>query len=171
MNKQFIKNAYVRYSSSGICLIEDIIVKDFFGTHEAKKYFVLRPLSDKASTIYVPSDNENLMSKMSRVLTKDEVDSLIAESAKVGVEWVNDRKARRDYFDAILSRCEQTEYLRLISCLYLKRRELAEEGKKLTSSDEAVLKQAEKSIVNEFSFVLGIRTTQVSEYIRNKLEA
>lgn len=169
MKNIFVKNAHIKYASNGICLIEDIISKDFSGTHEPKEYFVLRPLSDFASTIFVPADNEVLLSKMSRILTKDEVDSLISDSANGGFEWIEDRKQRREHFDSVLSSCDQTEYLRLISCLYIKQRELNGEGKRLTSSDEAVLKQAEKSIENEFSFILDIPCAAVGEYIAKKL--
>jgi CarD family transcriptional regulator len=170
MTAQYKKGNYITYSNNGVCLIEDIKNMDFQFNSEQKKFYVLKPVSEPASTIFVPIDNDTLTSKIRYVLSKKEVDDLIVSMKEEEIPWIEDKNTRANYFQSIMQRCDQQELLRLISCLYLKRKQLAANKKNLLSSDESILKRAEDLIENEFSFVLNISTDQVGKYIREKLE-
>ena len=56
-----------------------------------------------------------------------------------------------------------------VGMLYLHKQELIAQGKKLASSDEAMLREAEKLTENEFAFVLGLNADEVGSYIRARL--
>ncbi len=164
------KGDYIRYSSSGVCLIEDIKKLDYTRSKNEQDFYVLKPVGASSSTIYVPVANENLTSKMRYILKKDEIDKLIQSVKKDEILWIEDRKARTENFKDILKRCDPQELLKLVSCIYLKKNEFADSGKKLTATDDSVLTQAEAMIENEFSFVLNLSGAQVGEYIREKLD-
>ena len=51
----------------------------------------------------------------------------------------------------------------------MKKRELTEQGRKLSTTDENILKSAEKLVEDEFSYVLDIPQSDVGRYIRNLL--
>lgn len=65
-----IKDA-VLYGMQGVCEVEDIAEKDFSG--EKRMYYVLMPVYQSSSTIYIPVDNENSLSKMRKVLSAEEI--------------------------------------------------------------------------------------------------
>lgn len=167
--EQIIKlNDYVRYAPYGICKIQDIAVKDFSGCGK-REYYILVPASDTESTIYVPTENKALTSKMSRVISKSELDELILSSEDSDIHWVQDKKERGEYFHTILSKYNSRELLKLVRILYLKKCELQNNGKKLSSTDESTLRQAEKVVDKEFSFILEIPEQRVGAYIRDLL--
>ena len=45
-------NDTVLYGANGVCRVSDICQKEFSGT--AKDYYILRPISNEALTIFVP---------------------------------------------------------------------------------------------------------------------
>ena len=168
---EFYKGEYVKYSNNGVCFIEDINTPDFDKKAGENAYYILRPINDKSTTIFVPKANELLLSKMRRLLTKDEIDGLIFSIGDNEQIWIDDRKQRLDHFSEVLKRNDPLELLRTVGCIYLRKQQLESAGnnKKLSLSDLGVLEQAEKLIENEFSFVLGIPASGVGVYIREKL--
>ena len=57
----------------------------------------------------------------------------------------------------------------MVGMLYLQKQKLSEENKRLSATDEALLRDAEKLTENEFSFVLGLNADAVGPYIRRRL--
>jgi len=167
---QYSKGDYIRYSQNGVCYIEDIKqMKNPVFQNNLKQFYVLKPVGNEKSTVYVPTDNAELTSRMRYILKKQDIDSLIDSVKKSSLEWINDRRLRAESFKKIIKTSDQQELLKLVSCIYLKKQEWAVAGKKLSATDDGILKQAEELIDNEFTFVLGLKKGQVGEYIRNRL--
>ncbi|MCI5536797.1 MAG: CarD family transcriptional regulator, partial [Clostridiales bacterium] len=59
------------------------------------------------------------------------------------------------------------ELLLMIRCIYMRKLELDQVGKKLPAADTNTLKSAEKLVEEEFSHVLGIEREDVGTYIRS----
>jgi len=171
MKTGFTADTYVRYASSGVCRIEEIKTMAMPGTHQKREYYVLRPTDNEASVIYVPADNEAMTASMIPVLTRQEIDDIILSACADSMAWVDDRKERAESHRDILKRCDRRELLQLVSCIYLRKKELAGSGRKLASSDEATLRQAERLVNNELTFVLGINESEVGGYIRGLLDS
>lgn len=169
---QYCKGEYVNYAANGVCLVSDIGAPDF--DRSAKElYYILRPIGDKATTVFVPVKNEILLSRMRKLLTKEEIDGFIGSVKDETIVWISDRKKRTELFEGIIKGNDILEILRLIGCLYLKRQELSRQAgnKRLAFSDQDVLERAERLIEDEFPFVLGIPKNDVAEYIKNRIEA
>ena len=60
--------------------------------------------------------------------------------------------------------------MQLCACIHTHRQSLAQEGKHLSGSDEAILKQAERLVESTFSFSLDIPRSEVGAYIRALLQ-
>ncbi len=163
------KNEYVRYASNGVCLIADKLSLETSAESGRQEYYLLKPVCSPASTIYVPLNNAELMSRMRYLLTKEDIDGIIASANESDFLWIDDRRTRVEYYNELLKHSKQDQLLRLVSCIYLRKQALAAVGKKLSMSDEGMLKHAEKLVEDEFSFVLGIPASQVSAYIRERL--
>lgn len=161
-------NSYIIYGANGVCKINDIRKEKLCGTKQT--YYVLSPIDNASSTIYVPVDNEALVSKMKSVLKREEIVSLIEDVKDRMLPWISDNKERGDYYTIVLSRGDRREILALIRTIYRKRLELTAQRKKLWAVDENALKRAEKIINDEFSLVLGIAPENVPGFIRETLQ-
>ena len=169
MEQRFQKGEYVVYSNAGVCHVEDIKRMKFSAQDEEQTYYILQPIGNAASTLYIPLDNEKLNAKLRKVLTRDEIDHILAEIKEKELHWEEDKKKRAEKFKEILKEKEQKKMLLLVSCIYLKKQELLSCGKKLNFTDEGVLQEAERYIDEEFAFSLDIPIGQVGIYIQDKL--
>lgn len=169
MAEQYRKGDYVSYSCNGVCLIDDIRQDAPTGKGEPKTFYILKPVADNGSTIFVPTSSPVLLAKMQRLPNKEEVDAMILSTREDEMPWIDDRKIRAATFQTIVKACDLKELLGLVACIYRKRVDLTAKGKKLASSDENTLRRAEGLIENELSFVLQLKGDQVGAYIREKL--
>ena len=66
----------------------------FHGTR--RNYYLLQPIYDTSSVIYVPSDNPKLMGKMRQILSPEEIYQLIREIPSQETKWIADDRQRSD---------------------------------------------------------------------------
>ena len=168
-DRQFVKGDYVVYGTNGICMIEDVKPLSFASGVEKSTYFILKPASNPVSTIFVPMKNEKLRSKMRDLMTKDEIDALLLGMKDTEYDWESDRRIRAENFHDILAEGVDQKLLIMIRGIYIKKRSLMEEGKKLPATDSNTLKAAEKLVEEEFAYALDIPQSDVGKYIRDLL--
>lgn len=161
----FTINSILIYRSR-ICKVSDIREENF--GNKSKTYYILSPLFDDKNTIYVPFDNPELTSKMKQVITEQEVYSLIEYAGKESMEWIADNKERPVKFKDILENGSREEIILVLKVLKEHRERLLALGKCLHSSDEMLLQRAEKTIYNEFAYVLGIEPNKINEFLKSK---
>lgn len=164
----FKPGSVVLYGTEGVCTIKEIVQKEFGG--ESRQYYVLEALQQRKSTIFVPTDNEALTSRMRSVISREEIDKVIEESSRQSFDWVDDDTERRESFKEIISRSDCRELVHLIRVLYLRQETVAEQGKKLSVADARVLKTAEKMIFDEFAIALQIEPEEVLPFILAKVD-
>ena len=68
-------NSYVIYGDNGVCLVADKRKEKFAGV--IREYYILKPQGNEGSTLFVPTDNEELLSKMRSILTREEILDII----------------------------------------------------------------------------------------------
>ncbi len=158
----------VIYGSQGVCKITGTEQKRIGGKYV--NYLVLHPVYDENSTIFVPADNESLIGKMKPVLSEEEVYDMINSISEEEIIEAGDDNERREQYQKIITEGDRYMLFRLIKTLYLKRISQEKKGKKLHQSDEAILKQAEKLLHNEFALVLDIKPDEVFPLIMNSIE-
>ncbi len=157
----------IMYGSNGICRIEDIQDREFAG--EIKKYFTLKPIFDDKNTFFVPTFNEALMSRIKPVMTYDEATALIKRFGEIEPEWVDNDKARIEQNKETLESCDRERIVAMLKGLYERRLFLISRGKKLRTSDEILMKNAEQLIENECAYVLGILRSEVRDFIEQNI--
>ncbi len=159
----------VSYGTTGICTVEDIRMESLSRGVPKQEYYILRPVATPTCITYVPTGNEALMSKMRRVLTKQEIDEMILSVRDECLEWIEDARHRSDSYSRIVSRGISAELLKLIGCLYLEKKSRNKGGKKFCATDEKILSSAERMVSEEFAFALDIPQKQVAAYIAEKM--
>ncbi|MBO7473105.1 MAG: transcriptional regulator [Ruminococcus sp.] len=157
----------VMYGAFGICKVTAIEKRDFTG--EEQEYYILKHTSSEKNTFYVPLSNESALSNMHYVCSKAEVDELISHMNSEGLIWIDNDIKRKEEYSRIIKDADKHEIIRLIKTLYLRRKELAESGKKLRSTDENYLSLAENMLFEEFAFALDIDRSEVVEYIEKHI--
>ena len=161
---------YVSYGINGMCNIEDIRPMQLSQSVEKMMYYILRPESNPKSTIFVPVNNQKLVSKMRDLMTKDEINAMLTRMKDRTLEWEKDIRFRTESFHEILNNGVNQELILMIRCLHRKRQELVQLGKKLPARDSNTLKTAERLVEEEFAHVLHIKCEEVSDYIRDVLD-
>ncbi|MBR5386422.1 MAG: hypothetical protein IK142_02445 [Clostridiales bacterium] len=164
----FSKGETVVYGGSGVCEIDDI--KDVRFYHERpQKYYILKPLFvNQAQVVYVPYNNEKLTAKIKPVITKKEALELIHNIDDNNVEWVEDRNARKELFNGLLSSGDRKDIIDLISTISARRKQLEDEGKSLNQQDEKILTDAQRRMDAEFAVALGLDVHQIPEFIQEE---
>lgn len=152
----------VLYGSNGVCMVDDVTEKRIGKTK--MQYYVLKPLCNNTSTLFVPTANQQLVSKMRRILTEDEAEAILRDLPPCG-DWNDNKQERSEQFRAIITEGSCVELIRLIRLVRTREQEQLAGGKRLHISDERFLKEAEKMICEEFSLVLHISRDEVLERI------
>lgn len=155
------------YGTNGVCEIKEISRLKFGGA--AGDYFVLSPVNDPKSVLYVPVGNEKLSSKMRPLLSRSDLCAAIDEAAADALSWISDDVGRKNYCDSVVKAGDRRELLRLISMLYVRREELKCNKKHFHNVDAQYLKTAERMLNDEFSYVLGIAADDVPAFIRSRV--
>lgn len=152
----------VLYGSNGVCMVDDVTEKRIGKTK--MQYYVLKPLCNNTSTLFVPTANQQLVSKMRRILTEDEAEAILRNLPPCG-DWNDNKQERSEQFRAIITEGSCVELIRLIRLVRTHGQEQLAGGKRLHVTDERFLKEAEKMICEEFSLVLHISRDEVLERI------
>ncbi len=156
------------YGISGACKIVDI-KKEKFGSSE-KTYYILSPFSDLKETIFVPVDNERLVSKMKKILSPEEMESLIKTIPSRKSVWIENVNLRHEKYRSIINKANREELITLLKTLHERRIELKRTGKNLSTNDERFLRQAQNIIHSEISLVLQIPPEEVVPYIEKTIK-
>jgi len=167
----FEAGTHVRYGSTGICLIESVTEVPYPGQPAPRLCYVLRPIRNRSMEITVPTDNETLCAKMRPLLTKAEIDAMLAAAVEQdAIEWIEDRKLRRTEFRKLLATGDAQTLLQLIHCILKQRVLLAQNRKHLSTADDNTRKDAERMLDEEFAFSLGITPEEAGAYICDHLQ-
>ncbi len=161
-------NSYVIYGDNGVCLVADRRKEKFAGV--IREYYILKPQGNEGATLFVPTDNEEIISKMRAILSKEEILDIIHSLPREKVPWEENNKVRGEYYDEVFDRGDRRELLLLIKSLYDHRKVRKEEGKKLWTIDENAMKHAESLVYEEFGTVLGIPQEEVVDFIVSEVE-
>ncbi|HRR77461.1 MAG TPA: CarD family transcriptional regulator [Ruminococcus sp.] len=157
----------VMYGAFGICKVTAVEKRDFTG--EEQEYYILKHINSDKNIFYVPTNNDAALSKMHPICSKAEVDELISHMNSEGLIWIDNDIKRKEEYSRIIKDADKHEIIRLIKTLYLRRKELAESGKKLRSTDENYLSLAENMLFEEFAYALDIDKSEVVEYIEKHI--
>ena len=156
-------NSYVIYGDNGVCLVADKRKEKFAGV--IREYYILKPQNNEGATLFVPTDNEELLSQMRSILSKEEVLDIIHSLPGDEIPWEENNKVRGELYADLFSRGDRRELLLLIKSLYDHKRERQAEGKKLWTIDEHAMKHAQSLVYEEFGTVLGIPQEEVVDFI------
>ena len=149
---------YIMYGKTGVCKVVDITNEKFINGEE-RKYYVLSPIHNNNNTIIkIPLDNTKV--PMRKIISKEDVTSLINDMSNMEELWIDDEKKRSNEFKTMLKSGKCEDLIKLISN--------KRHSKKLNKADKEIIKEAERLVNEEFAIILNISPKEVNSYISSK---
>ena len=150
--------SYVIYRAEGVCQVSDIREESFGAIGEKNKYYILTPLGDDRSVVFVPVDNERLCSMIRRLLSAEDIMTLAAELREERLVWIPDSRARNLRYKELFSVGDRRDLIIIANTVM----EIIKEGKnsekRLTGTDLNALRRAKQMLYDEFTATAEIRT-------------
>ena len=149
---------YIMYGRTGVCKVVDITNEKFINGEE-RKYYVLSPIHNNNNTIIkIPLDNTKV--PMRKIISKEDVTSLINDMSNMEELWIDDEKKRSNEFKTMLKSGKCEDLIKLISN--------KRHSKKLNKADKEIIKEAERLVNEEFAIILNTSPKEVNSYISSK---
>lgn len=156
------------YGVHGICCIADLEQRSVGGRKIL--YYVLELRSGNGTRFYVPANNEAAVSKLRKLLTREELDALLSSEAVREDAWITDENQRKQVYRELIGSGDRARLVSMIGSLYRHKRSQEAAGRKFHLCDENFLRDAEKLLRSEFAEVLDIPQDQVGAYIRKAMK-
>lgn len=158
---------FVVYGIHGVCRVlgkEKQLVN-----RKRTEYLVLEPMAQNESKFYLPTQNPTAMGKLKAVLSRDEMDVLMASEEIRQDCWIQEENLRKQHYRDLIGSGDRVALLRMVSSLYRYKDEQAAAGRKFHQCDDNFLRDAEKLLCSEISLVMELEPEKAREYLRNQL--
>lgn len=148
----FEKNQYVYHETGGICKIDDLRHAPLDGMPKDRLYYVLSPMQDQNSKIYVPVDSKGVF--LRAVMGGEEAKDLIEQIPTIEpLEEENAKLLRLQYIET-MRKHQPAEWVRVIKTVH--RRAQMKTGKaRLSDSERSFAEQATRNLLGELRLALG----------------
>lgn len=157
----------VVYGMHGICTITELEEK----TVDRKKvcFFVLVPVGQSDARYYIPTGNPVAVSKLSPLLTSQEIEALLSDRDIPDGTWITDENQRKQRYRELIGSSDRKALLAMVRVLRLHKAEQLSQGRKFHLCDENFLKDAQKLLCAEFSAVLNLSAAETAVYMEKYL--
>lgn len=155
----FHTNDTICYGTEGVCVITD--VRELALSGAAEPYYVLHPVRQQSATVFVPLGNPALVAKMQRLPTRQEILQAVRSSPEA-LDWDRSETERKAHYREVFTGGNRRALIRLVKALYLRRRTA-----KLPVSDGRFLKEAERLLCDELSYVLHLDPEQALSFLQS----
>ncbi|MCI9428800.1 MAG: CarD family transcriptional regulator [Lachnospiraceae bacterium] len=159
---------YVIKANNGVCRVEDTLHPDLPNVDKNRLYYLLVPLDNKNSRLYVPIDTAE--NSLRRALSEEEAWEVIEKIPEVEAAWIANDKLREQTYKEAIHSCNPTALVSIIKNLYIRKKQRSEQGKKSTATDERYFKLAEDNLYAELAFALGKEKNQMRQIIAETIE-
>lgn len=149
---------YVVYKRD-VCIIKELI------QYHNIDYYLLNPIDDSSLKIYVPINNDDLRS----IISKEAAIKLIKKIPDIEIISLQDKLIENNYKELMKNDCLE-DLITIIKTTYLRNDERLRSGKKISEIDDTYFKRAEKILYNELSISLNMSFSEVKEYIIKSIE-
>lgn len=149
------------YGAHGVCRIDDICEKTFYGM--TKKYYIFHPIEDKKLRISLPVNNDSV--SMSRIMDKEQAKKILQSFNEPGVTWIPNNTERQKFFNNVISNGDRENIAQMLNTLLRKKREVESEGKKLGASETNLLTSIQKTMFSELAIALNTSYEDIEDRV------
>ena len=166
--KMFQVGEKVVYGIHGVCNI--------LGREESKEggtdgdYLVLQPIDQENSRYLIPVGNPTAMGKIRKVLSRSEMDILLGSQSIRSGYFPEDESQRKQMYRNLIGCNNREKLLQMVYVLYKHRESLLKNGKRMHLCDENFLRDAEKLLLGEISYIMEITREEAKQHLRRMLK-
>lgn len=157
----------VLYGIHGVCTVIDTQIQVV--NRKKMEYYVLSPLDQHSARFYVPTQNDAAVSKLRPVLSKQELEALLASEETHADRWIEDENQRKQCYRELICSADRTALIGMVRSLYKQKKKQLASGRKFHLCDENFMRDAQKILATEFTAVLGLTQTETMQYLNNML--
>lgn len=133
-------------------------------------YLILEPLNQPGSRFMVPAHNETAMSKVRELYTPEELDRLLNSKEAHAYCWIEDEGKRKQTYRELINSGNRLQLMAMIHTLYCHKSQQDKAGRKVHLCDENFLRDAEKLLIGELSFVMNMDQNRAKQYLTSCLQ-
>jgi CarD family transcriptional regulator len=165
----YAKGEYVAKANTGVCVIEDIVLKRLTETSDEKEYYCLAPIADSRAKFFVPVESDK--SNLRKAMTEDEAWELIHEIPDIESKWIESDKFREQEYKNAMRSNDPKALVSIIKNLYLRNKQREEQGKKVTAIDERYFRMAETALYSEIAHALDKQKEDMKHLIFDTIQS
>ena len=124
----------VVYGIHGVCSIIDVETRRV--DRKNVEYFVLEPNDQPGGRFYIPTQNQAALSKLRKLLSKEELESLLASDAAHCDCWINEENQRKQKYRELLNGSDRAALISMIRILHQHKENQLAAGRKFHLCDE-----------------------------------
>lgn len=158
----------VVYGIHGVCQV--VALEERMIDRKKITYLVLEPLEQDGSRYLVPTHSESAMSKLRRMLSKEELLQILQSSEVREDGWIRDENLRKQTYRELINSGDRTALMKMICTLYRHKAQQALAGKKVHQCDDNFLRDAERLLTGEISIVMEMESAAALAFIREELK-
>lgn len=159
---------YVVCGNKGVCVVEKITTLDIAGVDKEREYYILKPIYQMGSTVYVPVDSPK--EAMRPVIKREEAQKLIDAIRDVPLLAITNEKLSEQIYRECLKSGNCEEWVRILKTIWRRKQERLQAGRKVTAVDAKYFHMAEESLYGELAVALGLNRDEVEAYIEKAAE-
>ncbi|MCR5349557.1 MAG: hypothetical protein K6E20_01050 [Acholeplasmatales bacterium] len=154
----------VMYTTYGICKVADITEQN------DKKFYLLIPLAEAKTRLSLPIDNPITQLRVHELLPKDTIIELLNEIPFMEPYWIDKDNDRKNHFSEVIKSGDRRETIKVIKSIRQHIEDIKDKGRKLHATDKTAMRDAEKLLLDEFSYVLDVDRQQMEIMLNTELE-
>lgn len=159
----------ILYGNTGVCRVEAIGQPGSAAyADKNKEYYTLAPVFGDG-VIYAPVDTTVFMRP---ILSKEQAMELIHRIPDIQAEpfATRDQRALSEHYRHFFETHQCEDLIHLIKDIYVKGQSLAQQGKKVGSTDQQYMRRATNLLHGELAVALDISIDDVEEFIKKEIE-
>ncbi len=151
----------VFYNAHGVCIIEDIQEKTFWG--KKKPYYILRSYHNAALKLYYPV--ETIQSQLTPIASKKNAEMILEQFKSPPDPWNERMQDRHQNYHKILKTNNHIQIAKMTNTILRKKLELENQDKKLPSGDHQILNQVLPILYKELAVSFDVTVEEVTEIV------
>ncbi len=163
----YMKGEFVVKANTGVCIVEDILLRRLTDNSDEKEYYCLAPIADSRSKVFVPVDSDK--SKLRKAMDKAEAEAFIHAIPDIETKWIESDKTREQEYKNVMRSNDPVALVGIIKNLYFRNKDRLEHGKKVTAIDERYFKLAENALYSEIAHALDKDTEDMKQIIMDSI--
>lgn len=160
-SEMFNAGDLIIYSAQGICRIDNICEKTYFGV--TKKYYTLHPLENSTLVINTPVDNDKVI--MLELLSREEAEKILESFKLPGAAWIEIHNERNQIYSDAVKRGNRKEISMIANTLMREKIKAVKDGRNLLEKDKKLLTSIENILFAELALSLNTTSEKIQEKI------